>query len=567
MSDKVIDSIIDSVPFDYDLKQDPYTYGIDSIFSMLTPVNDIVPAWWTPNRDAFMRTFWKKSDLMSSALYNMVAKMSAIPFKVRPYDKSVRSHVRDAERAEERLRHNSELGQGFEISYEKFLLDQLTQDNGGFWMVMGDGRADGPIIGPAIGLMHLDAAQCMRTRNPEFPVVYTDWDKKRYALHYTRVMAASQMTSPIREMNGVGFSAVSRAVNTIQYLIDISNVESQMMGSRPIEGFLIGKGITGQQMKIAIKEALTTGDTYSLARMARLIGIGSVNTEIDMKLLMLNTLPETFDKQTSVSLAMFSIALALGVDARELWPASASGATKADALVQHLKARGRGPGKIILMTERLINYKFLPQHLYIEFDYIDDEQDRARAEISEMQSKRRMLDLKNRVINIRVAREQMVENSELDDDKFTRMELEDGRLPDGSDVLLLFGASDNAIRAMLNVGIKNPLSVTENMAQSAAIVEKIQKRIEMLNGVIYEATSHDKKIDAMMAVAALTKLRDMYLGKLDPITGEPIDPLVMEASQSVSQSQSTDPPPDRATDTEQLTETARVAENGEISTV
>ena len=63
-------------------------------------------------------------------------------------------------------------------------------------------------------------------------------------------------------------------------------------------------------------------------------------------------LPDGFDEQTSILYGMAAIALAFGVDARELFPAMSAGATRADALLQHLKQRGKGPGQILQMTEQ-----------------------------------------------------------------------------------------------------------------------------------------------------------------------------------------------------------------------
>ena len=69
----------------------------------------------------------------------------------------------------------------------------------------------------------------------------------------------------------------------------------------------------------------------------------------------------------------------MSIDARELWPATASGATKADALLSHMKSRGKGPGQIIRVVEDMFEQKYLPSVLKFEFDYQDDEQHQAIA--------------------------------------------------------------------------------------------------------------------------------------------------------------------------------------------
>lgn len=515
-----VSSILGMVPFDTSrLQQDPYESIGTDFWNWVVQANEIIPAWWSVNRDIALRRFWKKSDHLAGALYAMQAKMTAIPFRIVPRDSSVKQHVRDAEAAEARLRANSELGNGYEAAYEKWILDLLTQDNGAFLLILGDGPADGPIVGPAMGVMHLDATRCTRTNNPMYPVVYYDEDGRRYKLHYTRVMYTSQLTSPIREMHGIGFCAVSRVIYTAQHLMDISRYEQEKLGSRPINSLMVGSGITGKQIRQAFRVAQAEMDNEMLQRYAKVVAIGS-NQNIDLKLIDLASVPDGFDKQTDVSIAMYTIALGLGVDARELWPASASGATKADALVQHLKARGKGPGKILLAQERMFDHKYLPPHLKMVYDYIDDEQDRARAEIRRLRSQQRTEDLTNGSITVRVAREQMLDAGEIDDDQFMKMELDDGRLPDGSDVLLLFSNPDSAIRGMLSIGVANPVRVEENMAMASDILDRIQERIEQVNGMIFNAPNSQRKRDAMMALAALKRLQAMYLGRADTITGE-----------------------------------------------
>jgi len=82
---------------------------------------------------------------------------------------------------------------------------------------------------------------------------------------------------------------------------------------------------------------------------------------------------------------MYSLALAFGMDAREIWPATASGATKADATIQHQKAIGKGWGDLITTLERGFNWSVLPEGVELEFDNQDDEQDRLVAEMHGIQ--------------------------------------------------------------------------------------------------------------------------------------------------------------------------------------
>jgi hypothetical protein len=83
---------------------------------------------------------------------------------------------------------------------------------------------------------------------------------------------------------------------------------------------------------------------------------------------------------------VYALSLGFGVDAREFWPATAAGATKADAAIQHLKARGKGIGDLIQTIERALNWWVIGENAGVEFkfDYTDDEQDREVADLQQV---------------------------------------------------------------------------------------------------------------------------------------------------------------------------------------
>jgi hypothetical protein len=65
---------------------------------------------------------------------------------------------------------------GFQNELSKFINDYLTTDNGGFMMLLGPGKPDGPIVGQVVALLHLDSCRCFRTGNVEYPVRYEHTD-------------------------------------------------------------------------------------------------------------------------------------------------------------------------------------------------------------------------------------------------------------------------------------------------------------------------------------------------------------------------------------------------------
>jgi hypothetical protein len=431
-------------------------YSSASILSWLVRGGEIVAPWWSRRRDLDLRNFWQGGDHLSGAVYTLRTKVTTLPFQVIPRDMSVKAHVRAADRFEQIL-HDSEFGEGWPVAIGRFVEDVLTTDNGGFMEVIGDGDADGPIVGPALGVAHLDSARCQRTSNPEYPVLYEDTGGRLYKLHYTRVISLSQMTSPRVEMRGVGFCAVSRCINTGQNLIDIATYKQEKLGSRPARQMLVGSNISADEIMTAFQIAEMQMDNAGLGRYAKIVAIGNKTKDVRIDVKDLASVPDGFDEEKSVTLGMFTIALAFGVDARELWPASSSGATKADAMIQHLKARGKAFGSLINGIEAAINRKVLPGYLRLRFDQQDDEQDANRAEINEKRSQQRQRDAQTGALTVRVMRERMLEDGEISDAQFSEMELEDGRLPDGTQILALFASPDSRMQALLaGVDPSNP---------------------------------------------------------------------------------------------------------------
>jgi hypothetical protein len=494
--------------------REPREQGIQ-IVSWMARSGSNIPPWWSPARDKTLRDFWKKSDHLSGAVYTMQSRMSAIPLSIVPIDMSSRANVRVAEELTEKLRYGAEFGEGWEIFYGKWVEDLVTCDNGAFAEIIGPGRPDGPILGMPMSIAHLDSLRCQRTGDPEFPVIYNDIDGKRYKLHYTRVMYASQMPSPIQEMNGVGFSSVSRCINVSQTLIDILTFKQEKLGSRPHRAILIPRGgLDTNDIVSAFNMAGAEMDSMGLNRYSKLVTVGtSTLPDADVKVVELSSMPDGFDEETSIMLGMATIALAFGLDARELFPALASSSTRADALISHMKQRGKGPGLILALTEHLINTKFIPPFCRTTFDYQDDAQDRMLAEIGKIRAERRREDIGATTITVRVARQQMLKAGDIDKFQFEQMELEDGRIHDGVSVVNLFFEESPDYRKYLDLGVEDPLDAPANDAEMLVQTikeKKIAARRDMIN-----APSEEQRYVAYACLQALIFLQRHYTEKPD----------------------------------------------------
>lgn len=481
-----------------------------SILNFLAGAGFRIPAWWSPTRDAALRRFWKESDHLSGALYTMIAKMTSIPFQIVPVDPSNPQHALEAEERSEALRSGAEFGEGWQVFYAKFIEDLLSQDNGAFAEIIGPGNPDGPLTGKPYTIAHMDSWRCQRTGNPEYPVIYRDVDGTLYRMHYTRVIYASQMPSPIAEMFGVGFCAVSRCINVAQTLIDILVYKQEKLGSRPYRAIIYTKGgLDPDDVGKAFQVAELGNTSSGLSRYSRIPVIGSQTIpDAELGMLELSKLPEGFNEETSLTLGMATIALAFGVDARELFPSLSSGSTRADALLQHLKQRGKGPGQILESMEALINFKYLPSYLKIKFDFQDDAEDQQAADIRHTRAQTRQSDMTAQVLNARTARQQMVADGEITAGQFEQMELEDGRLVNGTSVLSLFYIKTPPYSEVLALGVENPEDTFANDAEE--MFKKIAKQRMAIHEMTAATRNFPKQTILMQCEAALNALQKLY---------------------------------------------------------
>lgn len=482
-----------------------------SLVRWLSKSGQYVSPWWSEQRDIDLRQFWKRSDHLSGAIYSMVSKINSIPFKIVPRNVADRTQYNRAEKLQEEMEATSQFGDGWQLLISRMLEDYLGQDNGMFAEVIGEGDPNGPLIGRPLSVAHLDASRCQRTGNAEYPVLYRAQSGKLHQLHYTRVMFASQMSSPIEDMYGVGFCAVSRCINVSQVLVDILTYEQEKLGSRPHRAILIAKGgLEPIDIARAFEIAEGSMDSQGLSRYSKVVLTGSASMpEAAIEKIELSSLPDGFDEQTSITLGMATIALAFGVDARELFPAMGAGATRADAMLQHLKQRGKGPGQILQTMEQLFNYKYLPRDYKLVFDFQDDAQDRQEAEIAKIRAERRVQDRSSGAVDIRTTRELMLEDKEITRRQFERLELSDGRLSDGAPVVSLFYSDTGDYEDWLNVGTTDPLDRESNDAEAMHMI--IRERFAQVSRVLVEESTNLSKIDkAMEALAALKKLDEYY---------------------------------------------------------
>lgn len=362
-------------------------YGSPDLFSSLGWVNlvgqaadEFIPWSWYPyRRDQQLRVFARSETILAGGIFNMRSRVEALPYRVKGTIKAKEIYGTMLAR--------SDLGGGAAQLFGKTMYDMVTQDNGFFWEMVGAGNPLGPIVGPVVQLNHMDANRCWRTWDPEYPVIYYNpYDASFHKMHKTRIVIGSDNTMPDEIARGIGFCATSRALRAAQIMRDIAVFKHEKISGNFTRAMLILKGITTKQVSRAKQVADIETESDGLTYFRKIPILSTMREDADYRMIDFASLPDGFDTEKDTTLYVYCLALAFGVDAREFWPATSSGATKGDAKTQHMKAQGKGIGYYISKIRHAINY-FVLNGTGAEFEseYMDLEQQLQDAQIAQVE--------------------------------------------------------------------------------------------------------------------------------------------------------------------------------------
>lgn len=418
---------------------DPYAYpsltpvhggtgfSFDSWIMQYDPNRLELPGWWSRLRDMRLRQYLRQSVILSSVVYQRAASAKNTPWHIEAEDERAESLLPQYHD----LINNSQFGQGFRGFLELYTQDLLCQDNGAFIELIGDGietyhdmngvqfRAMGFLEKWNIkGFAHLDAAQCWRTNNREYPVVYTNpWTGEITIFHWTRVIANSQMTQPIERGRGIGYCAASRAFMALE-IMEASNLYlyEKLVGQSP--ELAIAKGVAVKAIQKAIEDNAIANDNAGRVRYKGITFLqGDVlpNGDPDIKIIGLKSVPDGYDRKQEMELAIYMVSMAFATDVRDLgWAAQNAGDTKADAEIQDMKTSNRGRSDVLRDLEFAITRRMLPAGLSFVFDAKDDLEDQRKAEIAQIRAATRQIQILSGELNVQEARTLAAREGDID---------------------------------------------------------------------------------------------------------------------------------------------------------
>ena len=360
-----------------DTKRDLAYYTLYNYLRAWVNVNrDEVPDYGDPARDLYLSKLWRVEPIMAGAVYSMTAKMTALRWSITGRAKPAKNAARLFARAAHM--GGDDWGGFISATAEEF----YTMNRGVFWETS---RYGSYLSGKLAEIGHIDSLACTLTGNKKYPMIYASETtgqivrfKPGEYVHFT------SMNSPREEDLGSGFCAVDRAFRAIKLLIGLHDYDEEKLSNLPPEGVASVTGLTMDEFMDALtlwKTQRERDNSLTFPQVLWLIG-SQPGTEVKVDFTGFSQVPESFDRQAVITHYISTLALCFGVDAREFWPIS-SGAlgTSSESEIQHLKAKGKGPGEFISTTERFLNAE-LDEDVQMAYDTQDIEEDQNAAAIA-----------------------------------------------------------------------------------------------------------------------------------------------------------------------------------------
>lgn len=361
---------------------------------------DEEPKWNAlyPNyRDRYLLNFSRTEGMIASAIYSMKTRIGTL-------DRQLNGPPR-AKRFAQELLENPGLGDSTREVIQKVSGDLDTSDNGAFIELWRAGNPLKEATGPVLGFAHLDSRQCWRSYDPEFPVWYTHPVSGIIRkIHRSRITFSADNPQSVELARGIGFCATSRALRMARTFRSMQIFLDEKVSGRFTRAIGAVSGINANQLRNALASNAAEADAKGFVIYQDIPFLINPSTEPgnDVKIMLqdLASIPDGFSFRDDADLYAYILAFAFGVDAREFWPATQSGATKADASVQNMKAQGRGIGNRIQTVTGMIR-DCLPETVEFEFDYTDDAQDLLAAQINQTRVQTFDMMIKNGTIDAR----------------------------------------------------------------------------------------------------------------------------------------------------------------------
>lgn len=331
-----------------------------------------LPPFWSFARDWVLYSTLYRESVWAAAISIATSKIAAQGFEVKG---DVPLRVKRAQQ----LFLGFDDNKGWVSGLQKHLLSFLVTGNGAHVEIV---RATSGAGSRILGLVPLDSFRCLRTGDPDVPIIYRDRRGRMHEMRDHQVFSIADMPDPMDLWYGVGHCAAERAYRAISKLEGIERfVYEKVTGQRALAVHLVGgvgRNTINDALNTAKGEAQAKGlQVYMGAAIAPVAG----DAPVSVVTIPLAELPEGFDRKQEWDIALTTYARAIGIPVQDLQPLSGQGlGTGAQTQVLDEAAKGQGLAAWRGSFEHNVNQHVLDEKTTFGFN-VQDLRDREREAI------------------------------------------------------------------------------------------------------------------------------------------------------------------------------------------
>jgi hypothetical protein len=400
-----------------------FTWTLGTAADAITP--------WGKNvqlRDQELRDFWPTETYLAGALASVCSQRATMDWEIQGPNPKIVQILTDM--------LNSAIGPaGQEIGWIPYEMggcqDLYSQDNGRFEEIIRDPGMDATSRfknenAPVIGLAHLDAARCIRTGDPETPILYKDKNGKHHKMPWYSVIVSSDFPSPIQSMHGVGHCSVTRALRMAQIMRSIEIFKDEKISGRQFKEMHFVSGVGRQQIKDEMERGQEEANNKGQVRFILPAILASLDPEkpVSVSTINLANLPDSFDLDTEMEWYIAGLALAFGVDYQEFAPLPGGNIGSSEqSMMLHRKTSGKSPAVYMLKKQQAYrNYGVLPRGYTLVYNDKNEQEELEKQTVRTSAMEEAAIAVNRKILSPQKAAESLVRRGILDKSEIEGLE-------------------------------------------------------------------------------------------------------------------------------------------------
>jgi hypothetical protein len=354
------------------------TNSATTILFNIATIADEIGEWGIgpASRDAMLRKFYKSESILLSTVGVVAERDAGFEWKLQGPDRMVKiAH---------QMLNKVNFGKGMRNFIIQWDIDRLTQDKGAFTEIIRADATDPNSV--CIGLSNLDAAKCMLTGNPLYPVIYTDAQGTLHKLPYWRVWHSTDLPTSEEARNGMQICAVSRVLSMAQLRRDIVQTDKEKASGQFQKALHIIGGIDQSETQTALDQTKQNAQQAGLTRYSQpaMVFAHRPDAKISHEVIEFASMPDGFDREKYVKEYITVIAMGFQTDYQELAPLPGGNiGTGAQSETLDKKSKAKGPANFRKDYAHMMNNAgIIPPSVEFSWEIDDADEDKTRADTS-----------------------------------------------------------------------------------------------------------------------------------------------------------------------------------------